>query len=313
MSGSCSASWASAARSAARLLGSLGEDHSLKRRAREARSLRHSPAAARRSRRRPGRCRGPDRRHLPRLDALARGAPAGAKTRIAVAFARRRHPPARAARPERAGEQPRERDPLARGRPLDLEHPARTGASGSPRAPDRSSVDAGEQLLDARRRARPTRRRPGDPGPGASAPRAFGGAAGRPGAASSWTTRGGSHRRARRGPLSSAATCAVSSALNGTTAVAPRQRQGPAPSGRAPARADGAIAATTRSGSAPARSILLTKISVGTWSRRSARKRSGVWGWTPSTAETTRTAPSRTPRTRSTSAMKSGWPACRRG
>ena len=61
-------------------------------------------------------------------------------------------------------------------------------------------------------------------------------------------------------------------------------------------------------GSAPARSILLTKISVGTWSRWSARNRSGVCGWTPSTAETTRTAPSSTPRTRSTSAMKSGWP-----
>ena len=69
-----------------------------------------------------------------------------------------------------------------------------------------------------------------------------------------------------------------------------------------------AIASTTRRSSAPARSILLTKISVGTRSRRRARNRSGVWGWTPSTAETTRTAPSSTPRTRSTSAMKSGWP-----
>ena len=66
------------------------------------------------------------------------------------------------------------------------------------------------------------------------------------------------------------------------------------------------IAVTTASPSAPARSILLTKISVGTLRRRSARNSSGVWGWTPSTAETTRTAPSSTPRTRSTSAMKSG-------
>ena len=33
-----------------------------------------------------------------------------------------------------------------------------------------------------------------------------------------------------------------------------------------------------------------------------------VWGCTPSTAETTSTAPSSTPSTRSTSAMKSGWP-----
>ncbi len=36
--------------------------------------------------------------------------------------------------------------------------------------------------------------------------------------------------------------------------------------------------------------------------------RSGVWGCTPSTADTTSTAPSSTFRTRSTSAMKSGWP-----
>ena len=68
------------------------------------------------------------------------------------------------------------------------------------------------------------------------------------------------------------------------------------------------IEATTRSGSAPSRSILLTKKSVGTRSRSSARHRSGVWACTPSTAETTSTAPSSTARTRSTSAMKSGWP-----
>ena len=97
-----------------------------------------------------------------------------------------------------------------------------------------------------------------------------------------------------------------SSALNGTN-VASR-------AGSRPAHRDDAgesrrrIAAMTRSGSAPARSTLLTKIRVGTWSRWRARNRSGVCGWTPSTAETTRTAPSSTPRTRSTSAMKSGWP-----
>ena len=43
-------------------------------------------------------------------------------------------------------------------------------------------------------------------------------------------------------------------------------------------------------------------------SRCSARIRMRVCGWTPSTAETTRTTPSRTLSTRSTSAMKSGWP-----
>src|SRR3712207_4221906 len=59
---------------------------------------------------------------------------------------------------------------------------------------------------------------------------------------------------------------------------------------------------------APARSILLAKMRVGTPSRPSVLIRIRVCGCTPSTAETTSTAPSRTPRTRSTSAMKSGWP-----
>ena len=47
---------------------------------------------------------------------------------------------------------------------------------------------------------------------------------------------------------------------------------------------------------------------VGTPSRRSTRIRSRVCACTPSTAETTRTAPSSTASTRSTSAIKSGWP-----
>ena len=42
--------------------------------------------------------------------------------------------------------------------------------------------------------------------------------------------------------------------------------------------------------------------------RRSARIRTRVCGWTPSMAEITRTAPSSRLNTRSTSAMKSGWP-----
>jgi hypothetical protein len=53
---------------------------------------------------------------------------------------------------------------------------------------------------------------------------------------------------------------------------------------------------------------LFTNISVGTLSRWSARISSTVCGCTPSTAEITSTAPSSTPRTRSTSAMKSGCP-----
>ena len=59
---------------------------------------------------------------------------------------------------------------------------------------------------------------------------------------------------------------------------------------------------------APARSILFTKISVRTPSRCSVRARMRVCGCTPSTADTTSTAPSSTFKTRSTSAMKSGWP-----
>ena len=67
-------------------------------------------------------------------------------------------------------------------------------------------------------------------------------------------------------------------------------------------------ARSTASSRAPRRSILLTKTSVGTRSRRSVRIRTRVCAWTPSTAETTSTAPSSTLSTRSTSAMKSGWP-----
>src|SRR2546430_2080869 len=65
---------------------------------------------------------------------------------------------------------------------------------------------------------------------------------------------------------------------------------------------------STRSYCAPARSILFTKMSVGMRSRRRARINTRVCAWTPSTAEITSTAPSSTLNTRSTSAMKSGWP-----
>ena len=49
-------------------------------------------------------------------------------------------------------------------------------------------------------------------------------------------------------------------------------------------------------------------MSVGTRSRWSARIKRVVCDCTPSTAEITKTAPSSTLNTRSTSAMKSGWP-----
>ena len=53
---------------------------------------------------------------------------------------------------------------------------------------------------------------------------------------------------------------------------------------------------------------MLMKIAAGTARRRSTRHRTTVCGCTPSTAETTRTAASRTARLRSTSAMKSECP-----
>ena len=59
---------------------------------------------------------------------------------------------------------------------------------------------------------------------------------------------------------------------------------------------------------APLRSILFTKMRVGMPSRCSVRINTRVCACTPSTAETTSTAPSSTLSTRSTSAMKSGWP-----
>ena len=69
-----------------------------------------------------------------------------------------------------------------------------------------------------------------------------------------------------------------------------------------------AISRTTRSKSAPMRSSLFTNSNVGIRNRRSARISTRVCGCTPSTAEMTSTAPSSTVSTRSTSAMKSGWP-----
>ncbi len=84
--------------------------------------------------------------------------------------------------------------------------------------------------------------------------------------------------------------------LSGTIAVVSRRRTW-------------AIAAST---SAPPRSTLLTNRKVGTPTSRSARQMTTVCGWTPSTADRTRTAASRTVRDRSTSAMKSGWPGVSR-
>ena len=67
-------------------------------------------------------------------------------------------------------------------------------------------------------------------------------------------------------------------------------------------------AANVPSTDAPLRSILLAKTRNGMPSRSMIRISARVWAWMPSTADTTRTAPSRTARARSTSATKSAWP-----
>ena len=89
-------------------------------------------------------------------------------------------------------------------------------------------------------------------------------------------------------------------------------RSVPTPDGVAIARTSTArrpaMAASVPRSSAPTRSSLFTNTIVGTPSRRRARNSTSVCACTPSTADTTRTAPSSTPRTRSTSAMKSGCP-----
>ena len=65
---------------------------------------------------------------------------------------------------------------------------------------------------------------------------------------------------------------------------------------------------TTPSMSQPSRSTLLTTSRVGMPRDSKARQSSRVWAWTPSTAESTSTAPSSTVRHRSTSPKKSTWP-----
>ncbi len=59
---------------------------------------------------------------------------------------------------------------------------------------------------------------------------------------------------------------------------------------------------------APTRSILLMKAMRGTWYLSACRHTVSVCGCTPATASKSATAPSRTRRLRSTSAVKSTWP-----
>ncbi len=68
------------------------------------------------------------------------------------------------------------------------------------------------------------------------------------------------------------------------------------------------IIRTTRSKSAPVRSILLTMARRGTRNLSAWRHTVSDWGSTPPTAQKTATAPSRTRRERSTSIVKSTCP-----
>ena len=68
------------------------------------------------------------------------------------------------------------------------------------------------------------------------------------------------------------------------------------------------IISQTRKKSAPGRSILFTKPSLGTPYLSAWCQTVSLWGSTPPTAQNTATAPSRTRRLRSTSAVKSTWP-----
>ena len=87
---------------------------------------------------------------------------------------------------------------------------------------------------------------------------------------------------------------------------------GPSPSGRcstmgvAPSRFS--ICPTVPKKSAPSRSSLLTRASLGTAYLSACRQTVSLWASTPSRALNTTTAPSSTRRLRSTSAVKSTWP-----
>lgn len=96
----------------------------------------------------------------------------------------------------------------------------------------------------------------------------------------------------RRGSVRACGVPAPWTSVSGTTCGVRRRR----------------TSSSSASSRAPARSILLTKTSVGSRSRRSVLRRTRVWAWTPSTADSRSTAPSRTSRARSTSAMKSECP-----
>ena len=211
--------------------------------------------------------------------------------------------------PHRAGEHPDVGDLLARRAPLHLEHAA--GRRRPPASADgggQQARDAGHQLGHAGAgggRAGEDRVQHARPGSGRRCRRAAGPAYGSPpstyAARSRVVVLGERHESRARG---SRGRRGGTPRTSRPASPAPR----PLPIGRMSGVSRRRIASSTPSTSAPARSILLTNSSVGTPSRCRARIRIRVCGWTPSTADSTSTAPSSTPRTRSTSAMKSGWP-----
>ncbi len=151
------------------LLRPAREDHRLERRAREAR---RRPVARRRLADRVADPDGAEPRIIaisPAMRTSRRGAPAGAKTRIELAFASPSTADAHAlARTERPREQPGVGDALARRGPFDLEHPTRDRCARSRRARPQEARRRRRAARRCRCRAQPSRRTPGGRPPGAS-------------------------------------------------------------------------------------------------------------------------------------------------
>lgn len=115
---------------------------------------------------------------------------------------------------------------------------------------------------------------------------------------------------------SSTSATAVTTASSRSDRPSTRARGDPSPCTRVRTTTCGVNRVRTRWSawrtSEPGRSTLLSNSTVGTPIRCSARQMTTVCGCTPSTADSTSTAASSTPRARSTSAMKSGCPGVSR-
>ena len=206
MSGSCSASWASAARRRALLLGPARRTR--RPRAPAAGSARSPPrpAAARRSRRRrgPRPARGPSPSRPAVEDVAPRRTGRGEhldRGRLRLLSPADAHA---LARPQRAGEQADVGDALARGRALDLEHAARDRRLrvAAARPTRSSSMPASSSSMPMPSAAEPKNTGWTEPLPRLRGRAARAGARYESAASSRDEGAAGSPRRARRGPRS---------------------------------------------------------------------------------------------------------------